>query len=121
VLNKSELKKLILREFHVKPYLGHIGYHKTLNVVKIFYYWQNVKKDVEEFVARCLDCQMVKAEYKHIGGLLQLIAIPKWKWEVISIDFITGLPRIVREHDSIIVVVDKLTNIAHFIIVMSTF
>eukprot|EP00253_Pinus_taeda_P025539 PITA_25539 len=56
VSNYSELKKLILREFHTKPYSGHPGYEKTLTVVKKFYYWLNLKKEVEEFVARCLDC-----------------------------------------------------------------
>ena len=73
-----------------------------------------------EFVARCLDCQQVKEECKHPGGLLQLISIPKWKWEVISMDFITGLLRTSRQHDSIMVVVDRLTKVAHFIPVKST-
>lgn len=60
VPNNSELKKLILREFHVKPYSGYPGYQKTLTVVKKFYYWLNLKRDVAEFVARCFDCQRVK-------------------------------------------------------------
>jgi hypothetical protein len=63
----------------------------------------------------------VKAECKHPGGLLQPIAIPEWKWEVISMDFITGFPKTVRQHDSIMVVVDRLTKVAHFIPVKSTF
>ena len=57
VSDNSELKKLILREFHLNLYLDHPGYQKTLTVVKNFYYWQNTKKEVVEFVARCLDCQ----------------------------------------------------------------
>ena len=87
--NNSELKKVILREFHAKPYSGHPGYQKTLIVVKKFYYWPNMKKDVAEFVAMCFNFQRVKAECKNPGGLLQPIMIPKWKWEVISMDFIT--------------------------------
>ena len=63
----------------------------------------------------------MKAECKNIGGLLQLIAIPDWKWEVISMDFITGLPKIMKQHDSIMVIVDRLTKVAHFIPVKSTF
>jgi len=63
----------------------------------------------------------VKVECKHPGGLLQPIAIPKWKWEVISLDFIIGFPKIVRKHDSIMVNVDRLTKVAHFILVRSTF
>ena len=76
VLDNSELKKVILREFHAKPYSGHPGYEKMLNIVNKFYYWLNLKKDVAEFVARCFDCQHVKTECKHLGGLLQPIAIP---------------------------------------------
>jgi len=79
------------------------------------------KEDVVEFVARCFDYQRVKAECKHLGGLLQLIAIPKWKWEVISMEFITGFQRIVRHHESILVIFNMFTKVAHFILVKSTF
>ena len=54
MLNCSELKKLTLREFHVKPYSGHLGYQETLKTVKMFCYWLNLKKEVAEFMARCL-------------------------------------------------------------------
>ena len=57
VLDSSELKKLILREFHVNLYSCHSGYHKTLTVVNKFYYWKNFKKEVADFFARCLDYQ----------------------------------------------------------------
>ena len=67
VSDNSELKKVILREFCVKPYLGHLGYRKTFTMNR-FYYWPNLKKDVAEFLVRCLDCQMVKVESKHRGG-----------------------------------------------------
>ena len=119
--NYSELKNLILREFHTKPYLGHLGYQKTLTVLKKFYYWMNLKNEEAEFVARCLNCQQVKVECRHLGGLLQPIVIPEWKSEVISMDFITDLSRKVRQHDSIMVVVDKLSNLAHFILVKTTY
>ena len=117
----SELKKLILREFHVKPYSGHPGYQKTLIAVKRFYYYPNLKKEVAEFAARCLDYQQVKVERKHRDGLLHPILILEWKWEVISMDFITCFSRTYRKHDSIMVVVDKLTKVAHFILVKSTY
>lgn len=57
ISNYSELKNLILREFHAKPYLGHPGYHKTLATVKKLCYWLNLKKEVAKFMARCLDCE----------------------------------------------------------------
>ena len=92
-----------------------------LTTVKMFYYWMNLKKEVAEFVARCLDCQQVKVECKHPSGLLQLIMILEWKWEVISMDFITSLSRTYRKHDSIMVVFDRLTKVAHFILVKYTY
>jgi len=121
VSDSSELKKVILREFHAKPYSGHPGYQKTLVAVKRYYYWANLKRDVAEFVARCFDYHRVKEECKHLGGLLQLIANPEWKWEVIFMDFITGLLKIVKQHDSIMVIVYRLTKVAHFSPVKSTF
>jgi hypothetical protein len=57
----------------------------------------------------------VKTKYKHPAGLLQSLPIPKWKWEVVRVDFITKFPRIGKQHDSIMVVVDKLTKATHFI------
>lgn len=89
--------------------------------MKNFYYWSNLKTNVAEFVARCLDCQQVKAECRHLGGFLQPIAIPEWKWEVISVDFITSFPRIVTKYDSIMVVVDRLAKAAHFIPLKTTY
>lgn len=80
-----------------------------------------MKRDVGKFVARCFDCKGVKFECKHPGGLLQLIAIPEWKWEVISKDFSTGLSKIVKQHDSIMVIVDRLTKVAYFILVKYMF
>jgi len=105
----------------VKPYLGDPGYQNTLTIVNKFYYWSNLKKYVAKFVMRCLDYQQVKAECKNLGGLLQPILIPEWKWEVISMDFIKGLLRTSRQHDSIMVVVDMLTKVAYFIPVKSTY
>jgi len=76
VLDNSELKKLILREFHVKPYSSHPGYRNTLTIVKKLYYWPNLKKEMVEFVSKCLDYRKVKVECKHPTSLLLLIMIP---------------------------------------------
>jgi hypothetical protein len=64
--------------------------------------------------------QKVKAEHRHPTKLLQPLPIPEWKWEVVTMDFITGLPRTSKQHDSIMVVVDKLTKSAHFIPLKTT-
>ena len=80
-----------------------------------------MKKDMAEYISRCMKCQHVKVEHQHPAGLLQPLPVLEWKWEVISMDFITGLPMTWRQHDSIMVVVDKLTKEAHFIPVKSTY
>eukprot|EP00253_Pinus_taeda_P031928 PITA_31928 len=85
------------------------------------YYWIGMKKDVAGYLARCLECQQIKVEHQHPAGLLQPLPIPGWKWETISMDFIIGLPKSKKNNDSIMVVVDKLSKSAHFILVKSTY
>ena len=80
-----------------------------------------MKRDMVEYISRCIKCQQVKVEHQHPAGLLQPFPVPEWKWEVISMDFITRLPMNSRQHDSIMVVVDKLTKAAHFIPVKSMY
>jgi hypothetical protein len=89
VPNSQELKKLRLGEMHNVPYVGHLGYQKTIAVVKSQYYWLGMKKEVADFISICLECQKVKVEHRHPVGLLQPLPIPKWKWEVVKMDFIT--------------------------------
>jgi transposase InsO family protein len=79
-----------------------------------------LKKEIVEYIARCMECQKVKAEHRHPAGLLQPLPIPEWKWDVVTMDFITGFPRTSKQHDSIMVVVDKLTKAAHFIPLKTT-
>ena len=73
------------------------------------------------FIAKYQEFQLVKAEHQHPSGLLQPFPIPEWKWEVINMDFITSLPKIKKQNDSIFVVIDKLSKAAHFIPVKSTY
>jgi hypothetical protein len=72
-------------------------------------------------LARCQYCQQVKADHQHLVGLLQPLPVPKWKWETISLDFITGFPKTQKQNDSIMVVIDKLSKSAHFIPINFTF
>jgi hypothetical protein len=67
-----------------------------------------------------LECQKVKAKHRHPTSLLQPLPIPEWKWEVVTMDFITKMPRTNKKHDSIMVVVDKIIKVAHFILVNLT-
>jgi len=80
-----------------------------------------MKKEIAAYVARCDTCCRVKAVHLRPAGLLQPLSIPGWKWEEISMDFIVGLPLTQKGHNSIWVVVDRLTKSAHFIPVHSTY
>ena len=80
-----------------------------------------MKKDITEYISKCMKCQKVKVEHQHPAGLLHPLSVLECKWEVVSMDFITRLPMTSRQHDSIIVVVDKLTKESHFISVKYTY
>ena len=105
----------ILKESHDSPSAGHPGIQKTYALVKRQFYWPSLFKDVQTYVLKCHKCQVNKHERLKVGGLLHPLDIPKGKWESISMDFITGLPRTNRGHDSVWVVVDRLTKLVKFI------
>jgi hypothetical protein len=74
-----------------------------------------MKKCVVDYISICMECQRVKVEHRNPAGLLQPLPIPERKWEVVTIDFVTKLPRKAWKHDSIMIVVDKLTKVVHFV------
>ena len=80
-----------------------------------------MKKHVKEFVRRCLTCQEVKAEHQRPTRLLQPLEVAKWKWEHITMDFVTRLPRMSQGHEAMWVIVNRLTKFAHFLAVRMTF
>jgi hypothetical protein len=80
-----------------------------------------MKRDVARYVALCDTCQRVKAEHQQPAGLLQPLQVLEWKWEEIAMGFIVGLPRTQSGYDSIWVIVDRLTMVAHFIPVKTTY
>jgi hypothetical protein len=83
--------------------------------LNITYWWYGMKRDVAEYVALCDTCQRVKAKHQRPTGLLQSLQVPEWKWKEIAINFIVGLPKTQSGYDSIWVIVDRLTKVAHFI------
>ena len=85
------------------------------------FWWNGMKKDVADYVAKCLTCQRVKAEHRHPAGELQPIKLPEWKWDEITMDFVVGLPRTPKGYDAVWVVVDRLTKFARFIPIKVTF
>ncbi|KAL2246233.1 UNVERIFIED_CONTAM: Transposon Ty3-G Gag-Pol polyprotein [Sesamum indicum] len=114
------LHEAILQEDHNAPYAMHPGTAKMYRNLRPYYWWQTMKKDVAEFVAKCMTCQQVKAEHQAPAGKLRPLSIPEWKWEKITMDFVVGLPRTFRKHDAIWVIVDRLTKSAHFLSVRIT-
>ena len=74
-----------------------------------------MKKDIVDYVSRCLTCQQVKAEHQRPAGLLQPLPIPEWKWEHVTMDFVVGLPATQKGYNGVWVVVDRLTKTAHFL------
>ena len=74
-----------------------------------------MKKDITEYVSKCMTCQQVKAEHQVPSGLLNPIPIPQWKWDNITMDFVSGFPLTQKKHDSVWVIVDRLTKSAHFL------
>ena len=79
-----------------------------------------MKKDVAKFVAKCLTCQQVKIEHQKLAGMLQPLPIPEWKWDHVTMDFVSGLPKSIQGHETIWVIVDRLTKTAHFLPVGQT-
>ncbi|GAU51141.1 hypothetical protein TSUD_240800 [Trifolium subterraneum] len=121
VPNDADLKRSILEEAHKSGFSIHPGSTKMYHDLKKNYWWPNMKTEIAEFVSRCIVCQQVKIEHQKPAGPLQPLEIPEWKWEHITMDVVTGLPRNQKGEDSIWVIVDRLTKSAHFIVVKSTY
>jgi hypothetical protein len=121
VPNLKHLKELILREAHDSAYSIHPGSTKMYEDLKAHYWWYGMKWDIVEYVSLCDTCQRVKPEHQRPAGLLQPLKIAERKWEEIGMNFIVGLPRTQAGYDSIWVIVDHLTKVAHFIPVKMTY
>ena len=99
-------------------YLGDIKMYRDLHRQ---YYWSGMKRHVGDFVRWCLTCQHVKAEHQKLAGLLQPLEVAEWKWEHVTMDFVTHLPQTPWRHDVVWVIMDQLTKSTHFLAVRMTF
>jgi hypothetical protein len=117
----ESLRETILKEARDSDYSIHLGSTKMYQDLKRKYWWYGLKRDVAALVAMCDVCQRVKAEHQRPARLLHPLKIPEWKWEEIGMDFITGLPRTQKGYDAIWVIMDRLTKVAHFIPVKTTY
>ncbi|GJW57118.1 putative reverse transcriptase domain-containing protein [Tanacetum coccineum] len=112
---RSNVKELLLEEAHRSKYSIHPGATEMYIDLKKNYWWPGMKRDCVKCVEKCLTCLKVKAEHQKPYGKIQPLEISVWKWEKITMDFVTKLPRTEKKHDSIWVIVDHLTKSAHFI------
>ncbi|GJS97366.1 retrotransposon protein, putative, ty3-gypsy subclass [Tanacetum coccineum] len=112
VPNDQTLREKVMTEAHSSPFTIHPGSTKMYRDLKQYFWWNGMKQDVATFVSKCMTCQQVKIEHQRASGLLQPLEIPMWKWDEISMDFVTGLPTTQKRHDAIWVVVDRLTKIS---------
>ena len=110
----GKLKREIMEEAHSSAYAMHPSSSKMYHTLRKHYWWKGMKKEIADFVSRCLTCQQVKVEHQKPIGKIQPLLIPVWKWDKITMDFVIGLPRTRRQHDSIWVIVDKTNKIRAF-------
>ena len=82
-----------MKEAHASTYSIHTGSTKMYKDLKSHFWWNNMKGDIANYVAKCLTCQQVKIEHQKPSGELQPLTIPQWKWDDITMDFVTALPR----------------------------
>ncbi|GJU46811.1 putative reverse transcriptase domain-containing protein [Tanacetum coccineum] len=111
----GDLRALIMHESHESKYSIHPGLDKMYQDLKKLYWWPNMKAEIVTYVSKWLTCARVKAEYQKSSGLLVKPEIPQWKWENITMDFVTKLPKTATGHDTIWVIVDHLTKSSHFL------
>ncbi|GKE43943.1 putative reverse transcriptase domain-containing protein, partial [Tanacetum coccineum] len=114
----GDLRDLIMHESHKSKYSIHPGSDKMYQDLKKLYWQPNMKAIIVEYVGKCLTCSRVKAECQKPSGLL--MQIPKWKWERITMDFVTKLLKTLSGHDTIWVIIDRLTKSAHLIPIKDT-
>ncbi|GJW47818.1 putative reverse transcriptase domain-containing protein [Tanacetum coccineum] len=112
---RGSLRELIMHESHKSKYSIYPRLDKMYQDLKKLYWWPNMKAEIATYVSKCLTCAKVKAEYQKPSGLLVQPVIPVWKWENITIDFITKLPKTLTGQDTIWVIVDRLTKSSHFL------
>ncbi|GKA23459.1 putative reverse transcriptase domain-containing protein [Tanacetum coccineum] len=111
----GDLRALIMHESYKSKYSIHPGSDKMYQDLKKLYWWPNMKAEIATYVSKCLTCAKVKIKYQKPSGLLVQPEIPQWKWENITMDFVTKLSKTATGQETIWVIVDRITKSAHFL------
>ncbi|KAF7808174.1 Transposon Ty3-G Gag-Pol polyprotein [Senna tora] len=111
---KCSMRELLVRESHGGGLMEHFGVLKTLDMLKEHFFWPHMKHDVEKLCSKCISCRKAKSKVKP-HGLYMPLPVPTHPWIDVSMDFILGLPKTRNGRDSIFVVVDRFSKMAHFI------
>ncbi|GJT96245.1 putative reverse transcriptase domain-containing protein [Tanacetum coccineum] len=111
----GDLRTVIMHESHKSKYSIHPGSDKMYQDMKTLYWWPNMKANIATYVSKCLTCAKVKAKHQRPSGLLVQPDIPQWKWDNITMDFVTKLPKSSQGYDTIWVIFDRLTKSAIFV------
>jgi len=111
----ASLRTRIMHECHDTPTSGHLGKDKTIDQVKRRFYWIRMDDEIQKYVVSCDLCQRNKPSQQPKIGLLQPLPIPDRPWQQVSMDLITQLPKSRTGHDAIVVFVDKLTKMVHYV------
>jgi hypothetical protein len=119
--DNDEMKKMILEESHRSSLSIHPGATKMYHDLKKLFWWSGLKRDVAQFVNSCLICQKSKVEHQKPAGFMTPLDVPEWKWDSISMDFVTSLPNTPKGNDAIWVIVDRLTKSANFVLINISF
>ncbi|GJT98302.1 putative reverse transcriptase domain-containing protein [Tanacetum coccineum] len=111
----GNLRTVIMHDSHKSKYFIHPGSDKMYQDMKKLYWWSNMKANIATYVSKCLTYAKVKAEHQRPSGLLVQPEIPEWKWDNITMDFVTKLPKSSQGYNTIWVIVDRLTKSAIFV------
>ncbi|KAJ9567039.1 hypothetical protein OSB04_003005 [Centaurea solstitialis] len=115
------MRDVVLAEAHKLRLSIHPGSTKMYQDLRLDYWWPGMKTDIGRYVEKCTTCLQVKAEHQKLYGSLQPLGVPMWKWEELTMDLVTKLPKTQRQHDSIWVIVDRLTKSALFLPVRESY
>nr|GEX84478.1 putative reverse transcriptase domain-containing protein [Tanacetum cinerariifolium] len=116
----GDLRTVIMHESHKSKYYIHLGSIKMYQDMKKLYWWSNMKADIATYVSKYLTCAKVKAEHQKLSGLLVQPKIPEWKWDNLTMDFVSKLPKSSQGYDTIWVIVDRLTKSVIFTSIKET-